>query len=211
MPVHYGTAALSFQTISSPLATQIPQAVGAAYAMKLAREARVAMCYFGEGAASEGDFHAALNLAATLEAPVIFMCRNNGFAIRSVSTPDLTDDESARYSDMPSPTCMPSRPSVVSMHRDKQISLLTPHVASSLTGVCTGSTSVKDQYRGDGIVSRAVGYGMHGIRVDGNDLWAVYNATKAARDICLQEGKPVLIEAMTYRIGHHSTSDDSTR
>lgn len=48
------------------------------------------------------------------------------------------------------------------------------------------STSVQDQYRGDGIISRTAGYGMHGIRVDGNDLWAVYNATKAARDICLQ-------------------------
>lgn len=73
------------------------------------------------------------------------------------------------------------------------------------------STPVKDQFRGDGIVSRAIGYGMHGIRVDGNDLLAVHNATKSAREICLKEHRPVLIEAMTYRIGHHSTSDDSTR
>lgn len=92
MPVHYGTAALHFQTISSPLATQIPQAVGAAYGLKLEDRAkghgpegrRCAVCYFGEGAASEGDFHAALNFAATLEAPVLFFCRNNGFAIRCV-------------------------------------------------------------------------------------------------------------------------------
>jgi TPP-dependent pyruvate/acetoin dehydrogenase alpha subunit len=92
MPVHYGTAALHFQTISSPLATQIPQAVGAAYGLKLEdkaqgrgpEERRCAVCYFGEGAASEGDFHAALNFAATLEAPVLFFCRNNGFAIRCV-------------------------------------------------------------------------------------------------------------------------------
>lgn len=93
MPVHYGTAALHFQTISSPLATQIPQAVGAAYGLKLEDRAegrgpegrRCAVCYFGEGAASEGDFHAALNFAATLEAPVLFFCRNNGFAIRCVA------------------------------------------------------------------------------------------------------------------------------
>ncbi len=93
MPVHYGTAALHFQTISSPLATQIPQAVGAAYGFKLEDKAearppearRCAVCYFGEGAASEGDFHAALNFSATLEAPVLFFCRNNGFAIRYVS------------------------------------------------------------------------------------------------------------------------------
>jgi 2-oxoisovalerate dehydrogenase E1 component alpha subunit len=44
----------------------------------------VTAVYFGEGAASEGDFHAALNFAATLSAPVLFICRNNGWAI---STP----------------------------------------------------------------------------------------------------------------------------
>jgi 2-oxoisovalerate dehydrogenase E1 component alpha subunit len=48
------------------------------------------------------------------------------------------------------------------------------------------------------------------IRVDGNDLFAVYNATKKAREIAVKESRPVLIEAMTYRLGHHSTSDDST-
>lgn len=154
MPVHYGTAELNIHTISSPLATQLPQAAGAAYALKMAKKKAVAMCYFGEGAASEGDFHAALNFAATVEAPAIFFCRNNGFAI---------------------------------------------------------STPVRDQYRGDGIISRAAGYGMHSIRVDGNDLFAVYTATKEAKRICLEEGRPVLIEAMTYRRGHHSTSDDSTR
>nr|KAG5692526.1 hypothetical protein BaRGS_018731 [Batillaria attramentaria]KAG5693924.1 hypothetical protein BaRGS_008193 [Batillaria attramentaria] len=56
------------------------------------------------------------------------------------------------------------------------------------------STPTKDQYRGDGI-----GYGISTVRVDGNDTFAVYNATKAARDICLTQNRPVLIEAMTYR------------
>ena len=51
---------------------------------------------------------------------------------------------------------------------------------------------------------------MTTIRVDGNDVLAVYNATVAAREIAANENKPVLIEAMTYRIGHHSTSDDSS-
>jgi 2-oxoisovalerate dehydrogenase E1 component alpha subunit len=87
MPIHYGTHALNFQTISSPLATQIPQAVGAAYAFKLAKAPHVVVTYFGEGAASEGDFHGALNFAATLQCPVIFFCRNNGFAIRWVGPP----------------------------------------------------------------------------------------------------------------------------
>lgn len=59
-------------------------AVGAAYAAKRANTNRVVICYFGEGAASEGDAHAGFNFAATLECPIIFFCRNNGYAI---STP----------------------------------------------------------------------------------------------------------------------------
>lgn len=81
MPVHYGSAKHHFQTISSPLGTQIPQAAGAAYALKMRGQKNVVMCYFGEGAASEGDFHAGLNMAATTESPVIFFCRNNHYAI----------------------------------------------------------------------------------------------------------------------------------
>ena len=52
---------------------------------------------------------------------------------------------------------------------------------------------------------------MASLRVDGNDVFAVYEATKFAREIAMKESRPVLIEAMTYRQGHHSTSDDSTR
>ncbi|KAL9016447.1 MAG: hypothetical protein Q9185_006216 [Variospora sp. 1 TL-2023] len=159
MPVHYGSSKLNIHTISSPLATQIPQAAGAAYALKLQSlqnpnlPARIAACYFGEGAASEGDFHAALNIAATRSCPVIFLCRNNGYAI---STPTL------------------------------------------------------EQYRGDGIASRGVGYGIDTVRVDGNDIFAVHEATKQARAMALEGGgKPVLVEAMSYRVSHHSTSDDS--
>lgn len=64
--------------------TQIPHAVGAAYHVKQSPEDACVVTYFGEGAASEGDFHGAINFAATLEVPVIFVCRNNGWAI---STP----------------------------------------------------------------------------------------------------------------------------
>lgn len=73
------------------------------------------------------------------------------------------------------------------------------------------STPSSQQYKGDGIASRGIGYGIDTIRVDGNDIWAIYNATKTARELVTKENKPVLIEAMTYRIGHHSTSDDSTK
>lgn len=63
MPIHYGSSAHHFQTISSPLGTQIPQAAGAGYALKMmkGREKNCVICYMGEGAASEGDFHAGLN------------------------------------------------------------------------------------------------------------------------------------------------------
>lgn len=72
------------------------------------------------------------------------------------------------------------------------------------------STPVEEQYRGDGIAVRGPAYGMSTIRVDGNDVFAVYNAVKEARNIAINEMRPVLVEAMTYRIGHHSTSDDSS-
>jgi 2-oxoisovalerate dehydrogenase E1 component alpha subunit len=72
MPVHYGSKDLNFVTISSTLATQMPQAVGAAYHLKRMKSGRAVICYFGEGAASEGDAHAALNFSATLDCPIIF-------------------------------------------------------------------------------------------------------------------------------------------
>lgn len=151
MPIHYGDKALNFMTISSPLGTQISQAAGYAYGQKMAKQLAVTICYFGEGAASEGDFHAGVNMAAVLNCPVIFFCRNNGYAI---------------------------------------------------------STPSEEQFRGDGIASRGIGYGVKTIRVDGNDVLAVYAATKKAREIALAENCPVLIEAMTYRLAAHSTSDD---
>ncbi|CAK1541938.1 unnamed protein product [Leptosia nina] len=153
MPVHYGSKQLNVVTISSPLATQMPQAVGAAYAFKRTPDNdRCVICYFGEGAASEGDAFAAFNFAATLDCPVILFCRNNGYAI---------------------------------------------------------STPSSEQYRGDGIAARGPSMGLHTIRVDGTDALAVYNAVARARELAVKN-KPVLIEAMSYRVGHHSTSDDST-
>lgn len=72
MPVHYGSKKLNFATISSPLTTQLPQAVGAAYAFKRAKNGKCIITYFGDGAASEGDAHAAFNFATTLNCPILF-------------------------------------------------------------------------------------------------------------------------------------------
>ncbi|KAH7152660.1 thiamine diphosphate-binding protein, partial [Dactylonectria macrodidyma] len=161
MPVHYsGRDKVGIHAVASTLGTQIPHATGAAYALKMkaledpTKDPRVAVSYFGEGAASEGDFHGALNMAATQQCPVIFICRNNGFAI---------------------------------------------------------STPASEQYRGDGIASRGSGYGIEALRVDGTDIFAVYEATKTARRKALEDGgRPILLEFMSYRISHHSTSDDSS-
>ena len=151
MPIHYGRRELNFMTISSPLATQIPQAAGYAYGQKLLGNDACTICYFGEGAASEGDFHAGLNIAAVSNCPVVFLVRNNGYAI---------------------------------------------------------STLTSEQFAGDGIAPRGVGYGIPSIRVDGNDILAVYAASIKARNLAIQESSPVIIETMSYRLGAHSTSDD---
>ncbi|KIK69697.1 hypothetical protein GYMLUDRAFT_992499 [Collybiopsis luxurians FD-317 M1] len=154
MPVHAGSPKHHFHTISSTLATQIPQAAGVGYALRRnpERSNSVAACYFGDGAASEGDFHAGLLLASTIPSPVVFIARNNGFAI---------------------------------------------------------STPSSEQFHGDGIASRGPGYGIDTIRVDGNDILAVLVAVREARRRSLEQGRAVLVECMSYRVGHHSTSDDS--
>ncbi|KAK1406888.1 hypothetical protein QVD17_38497 [Tagetes erecta] len=154
MPIHYGSKNLNYVTISSPLTTQLPQAVGMAYSLKMDKKDSCVVAFFGEGSTSEGDFHAALNFAAVMDAPVVFFCRNNGWAI---------------------------------------------------------STPVTQQFRSDGIVVKGQAYGISSIRVDGNDALAIYDAVRNARQIAINEQRPILIEAMTYRVSHHSTSDDSTK
>ncbi len=73
------------------------------------------------------------------------------------------------------------------------------------------STPIDDQYAGDGIAVRGIAYGMPTIRVDGNDIFAIYNACKTAREIIIKEKRPALVEAISYRVGDHSTSDFSQR
>ncbi len=154
MPSHYGARDLNLVTVSSPVGTQITQAVGAAWAAKLRKDDVVSLTYFGDGATSEGDFHAGMNFAGVFKAPTIFFCKNNGWAI---------------------------------------------------------SVPVAKQTAAATIAQKAQAYGFDGVRVDGNDLLAVYAATKAAVDKARAGGGPTLIEGVTYRMGPHSSSDDPTR
>ena len=68
-------------TVTVPIATQIPHATGAAWASKLKGEQKVFLCYFGDGATSEGDFHEGLNFAGVFDVPAVFFCNNNQWAI----------------------------------------------------------------------------------------------------------------------------------
>jgi 2-oxoisovalerate dehydrogenase E1 component alpha subunit len=111
------------------------------------------IAYFGDGATSQGDVNEAFIWAGVFNAPLVFFCQNNQYAI--------------------------SEP----LERQTRIPL----------------------YR------RAAGFGFPGIRVDGNDVFASYAVTRAALDHARLGQGPTLIEAYTYRMGAHTTSDDPTR
>jgi len=81
MPNHFSFKEQNFFSISSPLTVRVPQAAGAAYAMKYKRTGQVAVSSFGDGSSSEGDFHVGLNFAAVWKAPVVFLLNNNQYAI----------------------------------------------------------------------------------------------------------------------------------
>ncbi len=151
MPVHHSASEINMVSISSPVGTQIPQAVGTAQAMAIEGTDRCALTFFGEGTSSTGEFHVAMNFAGVARAPVIFLLRNNGWAI--------------------------------SVPREKQTAAKT-------------------------FASKAVGYGMPGVRVDGNDVLAVVKATEEAAERARAGDGPTLIEAVTYRVQGHSSSDD---
>ncbi len=136
-----------------PVGTQVPHAVGYALGCKLDGEDTVTLTCFGEGATSTGDWHEAMNFAGVFQAPVVFLCQNNQWAI---------------------------------------------------------SVPINEQVAGR-IVDRAAGYGMPGVRVDGSDALTIYAAVKMASDHARAGNGPYLIEAFSYRLGPHTTSDDPTR
>jgi len=77
----YGTEGVNMPPMALQIASQIPQAAGCAWAQRLRGEDRVTLCYFGDGATSEGDFHEGLNFASVYKVPCVFFCQNNGWAI----------------------------------------------------------------------------------------------------------------------------------
>jgi pyruvate dehydrogenase E1 component alpha subunit len=111
------------------------------------------ICYFGDGATSQGDVHEGFVWASVYDAPLVFFCQNNQWAI---------SEPTERQSRLP-------------------------------------------------LYQRARGYGFPGIRVDGNDVLATLAVSRWALDECRHGNGPVLIEAYTYRMDAHTTTDDPTR
>ncbi len=137
-----------------PVGSQLPIAVGIAYASMVRKEGAVTLSYCGDGATSTGDFHEALNSAGTFRTPNVFVIQNNQWAI---SLPRLSQ------------TAAPT------------------------------------------LAQKAVAYGFPGIMVDGNDVLAMYIATLEAVERARRGEGPTLIEAYTYRMGNHTTSDDAKK
>jgi pyruvate dehydrogenase E1 component alpha subunit len=140
--------------IAIPVATQLPHAVGLAYAAQYRGDDAVVMVYFGDGATSEGDFHEAANFAGVWHVPVVFVCQNNQWAI---------------------------------------------------------SVPLKKQTHSRTLAQKALAYGFPGLQVDGNDVLAVYAATREAVDRARAGEGPTLIECVTYRLAMHTTADDPTK
>ncbi|MGC4116042.1 MAG: thiamine pyrophosphate-dependent dehydrogenase E1 component subunit alpha [Myxococcales bacterium] len=151
MPCHEAWAPANIASISSPLATQLPHAVGVGWAARIKGKPDVAIAYFGDGSTSTNDFHTGLNFGGVFKAQTIFFCRNNQWAI---------------------------------------------------------SVPVSKQTASASLAEKAKAYGMPGVRVDGNDLLAVIAVTRQAHERARSGQGPTLIEAITYRLRGHSTSDD---
>ena len=143
----------NFALYTIVIGNQCLHAVG--YGMGIQRDGTddaVLVC-FGDGASSQGDVNEAFVYASVFNAPVVFFCQNNQWAI--------------------------SEP----LERQTRIPL----------------------YR------RASGFGFPGVRVDGNDVLAVLAVMRAALEYAREGNGPMLVEAFTYRMGAHTTSDDPTR
>lgn len=81
MPYHVGSVSLNTFTMASPIASHIPPATGTALSQKIDGRGEVTVCTFGDGATSEGDWHAGINFAGAQGVPAVFVCENNGYAI----------------------------------------------------------------------------------------------------------------------------------
>jgi pyruvate dehydrogenase E1 component alpha subunit len=135
------------------LAAGISIATGAGMSAKLRKSGQVAVCFFGDGASNEGNFHESLNIASAFDLPVVYVCENNLYAV---------------------------------------------------------STRQSRVRKVEDIADRAVGYGMPGVVVDGNDVIAVYEAVHEAVERARAGEGPTLVECKTYRWRAHFEGEVDT-
>lgn len=140
--------------ICVPIATHVCHAAGVATAFKYRKQARVAVCFIGDGATSKGDFYEALNVAGVWQLPLVVIVSNNQWAI--------------------------------SVPRNKQSAAQT-------------------------LAQKAIAAGVPCEQVDGNDAIAARAAAQNAIENARSGAGPYLIEALTYRLGDHTTADDASR
>lgn len=134
----------------SHLGPQLTVANGIALASNLAKKNKVTLAFTGDGGASEGDFHEALNVAAVWDLPVIFLVENNGYGL---------------------------------------------------------STPINEQYKCDSFVEKGPAYGMEAYKIDGNNVLEVYDFIKTKAEELRQNPRPILVEAVTFRMrGHEEAS-----
>lgn len=147
---HFGTLEHRIVGMISHLGAMLGVADGIALDGNLRRDETIALVFSGDGGASEGDFHEAINVASVWDLPVIFLVENNGYGL---------------------------------------------------------STPSRDQFRCAQIADRAAGYGIKGITIDGNNVLEVYDTIRDAARTMRLDKRPLLIEAMTFRMrGHEEAS-----
>ncbi|MDO7885879.1 alpha-ketoacid dehydrogenase subunit alpha/beta [Hymenobacter cheonanensis] len=147
---HFGTNEHHIVGMISHLGPQLAVADGIALADVLDQKPRVTLTYSGDGGASEGDFHEALNVAAVWQLPVIFLIENNGYGL---------------------------------------------------------STPSNEQFRFKSFVDKGPAYGMEAVQIDGNNVLEVYDKINTLAQDLRQNPRPVLVEALTFRMrGHEEAS-----
>ena len=147
---HFGAPDQRIVGMISHLGAMLGVADGIALGSVLDHTDDIALVYSGDGGASEGDFHEALNVASVWDLPVIVLVENNGYGL---------------------------------------------------------STPSREQFRHKRFVDKAPGYGLEGYTVDGNNVLEVYATTKSIADTVRKTRRPVLLEAMTFRMrGHEEAS-----
>ena len=146
---HFGSKQHSIIGMISHLGPQMGVALGVALANKLKNNNKVAVVFSGDGGASEGDFHEALNVASVWSLPIIFVVENNGYGL---------------------------------------------------------STPSNEQFNCKSFKDKGVGYGMKAHSIDGNNFFDVFEKVKKIKEKIHKDGKPHLLECLTFRVRGHEES-----